>query len=298
MEPSNKIQKKLSQKKQGVFTMSTTTCIIREHRYVRLKRFFMQHYIWFHPTYIRKSNSSLINGQKKNANKHGYIILDGHDLSRVTAEDHLTLVGHSTAPASLVQSDSDTGNYIQGDSALTLTQSLIALDLVSAPRLLILECCRAGIINGLAQQLSKQPFFKYSMIEAYTGPVGRNPGNIYWSMPTDQLGRSVFTVEDNYWMLYFRNQPVAAYTHGSVEIQNLLAQISPDQFHHRFLGLYNPGFFGGRAIRHYLSSCSLITMQDALLWARQRPESASAKAVDEALAEHHFSCIDVSSLGL
>jgi hypothetical protein len=258
----------------------------------------MKQYIWFHPTYTRKSNYNLINGQKKNADHHGYIVLHSNDLSRVTAKDHLTLVGHTTAPFAVLQSGSDTGYYIQGDNAQNLIKDLLALDLRCAPKLLTLECCRAGIATGLAQQLSKQDFLKYSMIEAYTGAVGRNPGNVSWSMPTDQFGRAVLSEEGNHWMLYFRDQNVAAYRHGSVEIHHLLTQISPKRFHRKFIGHYNPGFFGGRAIRHYFSSDSLITLEDALLWAREKPESASAKAVNKTLEQHDFSCIEVTSLGL
>ncbi|MDF1930790.1 hypothetical protein PGH45_12930 [Legionella pneumophila] len=65
-----------------------------------------------------------------------------------------------------------------------------------------LESCRAGISGGLAQQLSRSPFFKYTLIEANLNSVGRKPMEMQWNFPTDSLGRAVLKLDNSPWMFY------------------------------------------------------------------------------------------------
>nr|WP_238148693.1 hypothetical protein [Legionella pneumophila] len=159
----------------------------------------MKRYIWFHPSYVSESAEATLLGQKTNAKDHGYILLNSHELGQVTWEDHLTIMGHSSLATT--PSD-DTGLYMQGDTAIDLIDRLTTNGLKEAPKILSLESCQAGIPGGLAQQLSRSPFFKYTLIEGNLSGVGRKPRETLWNFPTDSLGRAVLKLDNSPWMFY------------------------------------------------------------------------------------------------
>lgn len=159
----------------------------------------MKRYIWFHPSYVLESAEATLLGQQTNAKDHGYILLNDQELGKVTCEDHLTIIGHSTLAPTPAE---DTGLYIQGDTADALIRRLTTNGLKEAPKILSLESCRAGISGGLAQQLSRSPFFKYTLIEANLNSVGRKPMEMQWNFPTDSLGRAVLKLDNSPWMFY------------------------------------------------------------------------------------------------
>lgn len=237
----------------------------------------MKRYIWFHPSYVLKSAESTLLGQQANVKSYGYILLNDQELEKVTWEDHLTVIGHSsrnTTPAG------DTGLYMHGDTAIDLVERLTTNGLKETPKILSLECCRAGIPGGLAWQLSRSPFFKYTLIEANLNSVGRRPRETQWNFPTDSLGRAVFKRDDSPWMFYLGGRLVGRFTHDTYTMENIFSILSPPAFHEHFFVHYQPGLFGGRAGRYCFFNKTTIILEKALGFAHENPDSACAKALD------------------
>ena len=155
----------------------------------------MKQYMWFHPSYVAETSEITVEGQKENARKHGYIVLGEKELGKVRSWDHLTIVGHSTAPQSSSSdssSENDCGLYIQGDTADECYTRLRYSGLRVPPKVLSLECCHAAIDGGIAETLSAHKFFKTSLVEANPSGVGRNPETVVWSgFLLDKFGRAV-----------------------------------------------------------------------------------------------------------
>lgn len=244
----------------------------------------MQHYIWFHPNYVQDSDEDLISGQKKDAQRYNYIILTDSELHKVTSSDHLTIVGHTTEPnADEEDEQRDTGSYIQGESAVECIKHLRQLGLRCGPKILSLEACYAGIKEGIAQQLSKDLLFKYSLIEANTHAVGRNYGAI-WMLATDYLGRAIINPQKSMWVFYLQGYELQRSAHGSYELGQVLEQLELPQFQQRFFSNYHPGCFGGRVGR-YCAKGSPLTLGKALFFAQENTSSATADALDLTLEE-------------
>jgi len=244
----------------------------------------MQHYLWFHPSYLQESEEDLIAGQKKNAKAHHYTVLNNDELHKVCSGDHLTIIGHTTRPPKKDENElADTGLYIQGETAEECIQRLKNLGLRCGPKILTLESCYAGLADGIAQQLSKHPFFKYSLIEANLGAVGRNYGK-NWCVPTDSLGRSVITTSKSLWVFYLKGCEVLRHYHGDYELEQVLDQIKPQQFQQCFFSNYHPGWLGGRVGR-YCSKGTALTLAKALFFAQENTNSATADALDLTLEQ-------------
>jgi hypothetical protein len=56
----------------------------------------------------------------------------------------------------------------------------------------------------------------------------------------------------------------------------------PD-FHELFFAHYDPGIFGGRVGRYCFFTGNRITLEKALIFANEEPESATSKALDHFL---------------
>ncbi|HAT8357570.1 TPA: hypothetical protein GDD45_12845 [Legionella pneumophila] len=244
--------------------------------------FSMKRYIWFHPSYVSESAEATLLGQKTNAKDHGYILLNSHELGQVTWEDHLTIMGHSSLATT--PSD-DTGLYMQGDTAIDLIDRLTTNGLKEAPKILSLESCQAGIPGGLAQQLSRSPFFKYTLIEGNLSGVGRKPRETLWNFPTDSLGRAVLKLDNSPWMFYLGGVLVGRLIHDTYKIKDLFHILSPPAFHEHFFVHYKPGLFGGRAGRYCFFNKSTIMLEKASNLAYENPDSASAKAIEAVLEQ-------------
>ncbi len=240
----------------------------------------MKQYIWFHPSYLIETTQRIIDGQTKNAQKNGYIVLTQNELHKVGAEDHLTLVGHSTAPNELGD-DQDTGLYIQTETAEQCVNRLKRAGLKQAPKILSLECCNAGIPNGIGMQLAAHPFFYYTLIETNLSAIGRNPGTILWNMPIDRYGRVVTDDKNKSWIFLHNGQVIDKKLHGTYELQDIIPKIEHFDFHSRFFAHYKPGFLGGRAGRHCFFTGDKITPEKARFFASLEPESATVKALEE-----------------
>ena len=240
----------------------------------------MERYIWFHPTYVEEGERGLIPGQKKNAKAHGYIVLNENELDKVQPSDHLTIIGHTIGPKKENEDSEreDTGSYIQAEPAEEVVRRLKQSGLSTAPKLLSLEACQAGKVSGIAEQLSKQTFFKYSIIEANLGPVGRNFGS-RWSHIPDAYGRVVLAAHKNFWLFYLQGYLIQSQKHGEYELAKLITELCPVDFQQRFLAHYQPGFFGGRVGR-YCSKGNLLSIEKALFFAQENQSSATATALD------------------
>jgi hypothetical protein len=224
-----------------------------------------------------------IKGQKESFLSHNYIVLGEDELHKVSAADHLTIIGHSTAPKT--EADTETaGLYIQGDNANQCVARLKRHGLQYAPKLLSLECCHAAIAHGIAEQLSNHLFFKYSLIEASTAAVGRNPGMGGWSLRDDSYGRALLG-HNKLWIFYINGHSVAQREHDSYVIDDILKQISPQQFHVTFFSHYQPGCLGGRVGRYCLANKSKISLEQALFFAKEKTVSATQEALDLTLDE-------------
>ncbi len=244
----------------------------------------MKHYIWFHTNYVKESRQDIIIGQKNNAKAHHYTVLNDDELHKVNTADHFTIVGHTTEPPKNGETElGDTGLYLQGDDASECINKLKQLGLASAPKIVTLESCSAALPKGIAQELSKQPFFKYSVIEANTGAVGRNPGG-HWSLPTDSLGRSIISSNKSFWVFYLQGYEVARHSHDSYDLEHLLEQIAPNQFQERFFSNYHPGIFGGRVGR-YCANKTPLSLAKALFFAQGKTNSATADALNLTLEQ-------------
>ncbi|MGQ3889845.1 hypothetical protein ACQUW5_12540 [Legionella sp. CNM-1927-20] len=188
----------------------------------------MKQYMWYHPHYFLETSVHIVAGQMENARKYGYIILEGNELHKVKREDHLTIVGHSTPPKlagiDLDEDEdlNDTGYYIQGENAEQCVQRLKQAGLIEAPQVLSLECCRAGIEKGIAEQLSSQPFFKDTLIEANPGGISRSSGHVICSLVPDIYGRMVMRAEFNPWVFLLSGQPVLKLRHNEYKIEKVL----------------------------------------------------------------------------
>lgn len=265
----------------------------------------MKQYIWFHPLYIEETAEATVNGQMRNAKKHGYIVLGEKELNKVNAEDHLTIVGHSFSPKLSVKSEigagspqvkspeergselaedsvqlDDPGFYIQGETAEQCVKRLQQAGLKKAPRVLSLECGMAAVANGIAEQLSVHRFFINTIIEANANGIGRNPGNLHWTLPEDSFGRVVIKEHENPWIFLLAGAQVAKCTHGDYQIDEVINTILKQDFHARFFSHYSPGFWGGR-VGQYCDTGHRITREKAEALARDKPGSATDIALQE-----------------
>jgi hypothetical protein len=250
----------------------------------------VKRFIWFHPSYILETDPKTIKGQIKNAKRHHYTVLAEDELYKVHAWDHLTIVGHSTAPKSETEdqdtstSEDDTGFYIQGETAKECVSRLRENGLKVPPKILSMECCRAGIIKGIAHQISEHPFFKTTVIETNTSGIGRNPGNIHWGMLIDSFGRAVVREDLNPWLFLLGGKTIAKHKHAEYTLQQVLEKVLPYNFHTSFFSFYHPGFFGGRVGR-YCKNGIKITLEQATLFAEKSPNSATANALTSLMLE-------------
>jgi hypothetical protein len=243
----------------------------------------MKQYIWFHPLYIKDTSPDILKGQILNASKKDYTVLEENDLHKVRAWDHLTIVGHSTAPKNTLDEDDDedidTGLFIQGETALQCIDRLQKSGLRVPPKILSLECCKAGVTNGIAQMLSTQSFFATSLVESSNGSVGRNPGKTKWSLEEDSFGRVLMHPTSFQWIFFYEGLVVAEHQHGEYKLHDILQTILPSNFHDSFFSCYKPGLFGGRAGRHCWFG-NKIDLEQATLFAEDDPDSATAKALE------------------
>lgn len=245
----------------------------------------MKQYIWFHPLYVKQTSQSIIDGQMNNALSHNYIVLKENELYKVRAWDHLTIAGHSTAPPNLLNDDEDTGLYIQGEGAEQCVNRLQKAGLRVSPKILSLECCNAAVENGIGQMLSAHPFFKTSLVEANHSSIGRNPGHVKWAcMPVDSFGRVVMRSYRFPWVFLVAGTVVAEYAHGQYLLRNILQILFPKDFHACFFAHYTPGFFLGRAGRYCLTG-NRLSLEQAILFAEEDPDSASAQALEKVMQE-------------
>jgi len=121
-----------------------------------------------------------------------YIFLGENELGLVSSQDHLTIMGHSC------------GQRIQEDTSDQLAKRLVKLGLKKAPRVLSLDCCDAGVENGVAQQLSILHFFENTIIEACVSNTVTSFHPEESDLPTTKnaLGRGVIS-DDEYPWIYF-----------------------------------------------------------------------------------------------
>lgn len=198
----------------------------------------MKQYIWFHPLYVNETSPCTVAGQTTNALNNNYIVLSEKDLHNICATDHLTIVGHSTAPKDLLQDedeDTDTGLFIQGETAAQCVDRLKSAGLSVPPKILSLECCKAGVRNGLAETISSHAFFQNSLIESTNGSVGRNPGKAKWpSFPLDSFGRALLHSKSSQWIFFHREQIIATRQHGDYQLQDILQIMLPRNCHEFF----------------------------------------------------------------
>ncbi|STX42210.1 Uncharacterised protein [Legionella donaldsonii] len=266
----------------------------------------MKQYIWFHPLYIAETAKTTVVGQMRNAEKHGYIVLKEKELNKVSTRDHLSIVGHSFSPKLEVEADidamsllvrspkgmecelaediaqqEDTGFYIQGETAEQCIKRLQQAGLKKGPLLLSLECCIAAAANGIAEQLSSHRFFINTIIEANTSGIGRNPGNLSWSMPEDCFGRVVLQDSKNPWIFLLGGSQVAKRSHGTYQISEVIRTILQQDFHSRFFSHYRPGLRGGRVGRYCESTGQRITREKAVAFALEQRGSATDIALQE-----------------
>ncbi|HHF7344085.1 TPA: hypothetical protein ACPSKB_000486 [Legionella feeleii] len=266
----------------------------------------MKQYIWFHPLYISGTAKATVEGQMRNAEKHGYIVLKEKELNKVSARDHLSIVGHSFPPKSEVEADidatllqvrppeemeaelaedigqrEDTGFYIQGETAEQCIKRLQKAGLKKGPQILSLECCIAAAANGIAEQLSSHRFFINTIIEANTSGIGRNPGNLSWSMAEDCFGRVVLQDSKNPWIFLLGGTQVAKRSHGTYQISEVIKTILQQDFHSRFFSYYRPGLRGGRVGRYCENTGQRITREKAVALAVEQPGSATDIALQE-----------------
>lgn len=241
----------------------------------------MKQYIWYHPSYVQKTSKDILQGQINNARTNHYIVLEENELDKVYAWDHLTIVGGTLSS----QSDNNTGLYIEKEDAGQCVKRLQQAGLKVSPKILSLECCNAGISEGIAQQLSNHLFFKNSLIEANVAMLGRNPGLVKWSgFTVDNFGRSASSLSDQSWVFLLAGKAIGAYSHGHYKLENILQQVLPVDFHTQFISHYNPGFFWGRVGR-YCSSGEKITFEQATIFADETPNSATAIALEKVMQE-------------
>ncbi len=240
----------------------------------------MRQYIWYHPLYVLEAPGHTTHGQRDNAIKNKYVVLQENELHQVNATDHLTIVGHSTPPK-VTLDEEDTGLYIQGETAGQIVDRLMRSGLRFAPKVLTLECCKAGVIGGIAQKISTHPFFKNCVIEANASSIGRNPGTIHWGgMTEDIYGRVVLHAAKSPWLFLLRGQSVASHLHGTYTIQDVIETIVPFNFHKLFFTYYHAGICGGRVGRYCFFTKNEISLEQALIFANEEPESATSKALD------------------
>ncbi|WP_019216776.1 hypothetical protein [Legionella tunisiensis] len=268
----------------------------------------MKRYIWFHPFYIAETAKRIVEGQMRNAEQHGYIVLKEKELHKVSKHDHLSIVGHTLPPKLEIDADvqvdvipplikvpedtgaelaeevaqqDDTGFYIQGETAEQCVKRLQKAGLKKGPQVLSLECCIAAVTNGIAEQLSSHRFFINTIFEANTGGIGRNPGDIFWSMPEDSFGRVVMKSDENPWIFLLGGIQVAKRHHGTYQISEVVRTILQQDFHSRFFSHYKPGLRGGRVGRYCESTGQRITREKAEVFALEQPKSATDTALQE-----------------
>ncbi len=247
----------------------------------------MKSYIWFHPKYIAKEDRDVWEGQQENAVRTGYVALGEHELHKVKASDHLTVVGHSTPPKSSDKEDEeDTGHFIQGETASKFLRRLTYSGLSVPPKILSLECCQAGIADGLAYKLSKTPFMRNTIIEACTGGIGRETKHTKFSGFTfDVFQRVIKAKETRPWKFYLAGKRVAAFAHASYALEDAIRSIVSRDFHFQFFRVYNPGIFGGRVGRYCDKNSCRISLEQAKRFAKEKPGSATAIALKDLESE-------------
>lgn len=247
----------------------------------------MKQYIWFHPLYILETSKSTFLGQMRNAIKNHYTVLDETELHKVSSGDHLTIVGHSTAPKVSLDKNVDNGLYIQGETAPQLVHRLKQSGLKKAPTVLSLESCHTGIEEGIALKLSIHPFLNNTLIEASSSGIGRNPGNVKWGgMTVDIFGRVLLNASKHPWIFLLSGKIIATHQHGKYKLDEIVDTVLSLNFHNRFFKYYRPGFFGGRVGRYCHATGQNLTLELAKKFAEEDPNSATAKALDCLLLEY------------
>lgn len=239
----------------------------------------MKHYVWFHPNYIsHQETASEAKGQQANFIAYHYTILSDHELHKIRPADHLTIIGAPEVPTDDEERKEQMADNIGGDNAAQCIARLVKLGLQLAPKVLTLELHHAGTPGGFAQELSKNSLFKYSVIEANVGIVGRNTKPRSWSFPTDSLGRSIQTHCSN-WHFYLSGYHIGTYKHKSYQLEDVIEELSPKGFHDSFFSNYKPGCRGGRVGR-YCANDNKITLEQALFFVNEKRASATTDAVD------------------
>lgn len=267
----------------------------------------MTRFVWFHPNYVSDTSASTILGQKQNFETHGYVILNTEQLDQVRVLDHLTVIGRSLYKLKRVDEEQKQattynaqenenasalveGTNIEGGKEEQFVQQLKQAGLKYAPKLLTLECNKVGEQGGLAQKLSNTLFFKYTLIEANCGSVGRNPQQQRWCYATDTLGRSTFTAND-IWLFYASGFKLASALHCSYNltdeeaVKKILDVNALAGFAKSFTTHYKPGFFNGRVGRYCKAANRPIDLEQALVFANEKPASATTEALDSTLKE-------------
>lgn len=219
----------------------------------------MNQYIWYHPAYIAgetdRGKRYIVEGQIQEAIRFGYTQLSGNELHRVTADDHLTLVGHSCGPSNDLEekedSDDDTGKYMQGETAEDILARLKDDGLTASPAILSLECCHAAVQDGLAEQLSRLSFFQQTLIEAHVSGVGRHwkPGP-NGGFAIDTYGRKVIFMADGLWHFYLAGNLVKRAEHGKYDLLAILVDVNPLPSKEALYTVYN-GYVSGFSFSKY-----------------------------------------------
>jgi hypothetical protein len=250
----------------------------------------MKQYIWFHPTYIAETKKTTLQGQINNAKQHHYIVLSENELGKVHAWDHLTIVGNSKSPKeteSLNEDENDgTGLFFQRETGVECVRRLQASGLRVPPKILSLECGYAAVKGGIAQQLSKHPFFSSTLLEANSNGIGRNPGTVVWSgFLKDAFGRTSIAQKEKNWSFMVRGETISTYQHGEYNLKDVLKPLLSSNFHNRFFEVYNPGCNGGRVGRYCRNNRIKITLEKAMQFATSDPDSATGRALESIMRE-------------
>ena len=102
-------------------------------------------------------------------------------------------------------------------------------------------------------------------------------------MIVDGFGRVVMREKEHPWIFLLRGILVAEHRHASYKLQDIIKTIESPDFHELFFSYYDSGFFGGRVGRYCFFTGKRITLEKALTFANEEPESATSKALDRFL---------------
>jgi hypothetical protein len=238
-------------------------------------------YIWYHPFFTKYTEGYLLESHQRNAIKHGYHILAENELYRVSFNDHLTLVGHSSSDAA--GDKKDAGKYMHGELAHELAETLVTCGLTTAPKILSLECCEAGSDDGLAFDLSRLAFFKFVFIETCVAGIGRKPDKVKWNLKEDGYGRAIMGTGAGElpWRLLFNGIELARYQHDSYKVDASVQLFLDLDTWPTIRSAYQPGIFGGRIGRYmFFKDTETFSLNKLIQFAKQEPDSASAKAFE------------------